>query len=426
MKRKIISLLVGTLIVAGSSSASLALSDLGGHWSEDSIKELISENVINGYDDGTFRPDEFISREQTAKIADTYFNKLLVDKNLDINLADIHSRWSEKHIKKLVSAGIVTGYPDGTFVPDGYINRSEVAAIAYKALKNTDKYVNRGIDVNLNDISGNWAEENIKALVQMGVIKGYNDGSFKPDNFVTRAEVASIFNKMNVDYGIRNGNALGEEEKNRYFKLYSGVLERYYDLISGNRTDYDYENGETGVYEILIYNNEGEGPNNIGYAIEDISGDNVPELLIGVVNPESSPHYHGETILAAYTIADGSPVLSFDGWIRSNYRYIGDGSFYYYGSGGAMHTSFGTFTLTPDGRTLNCNQYYFTDEKEEGTGTIGFYYNEFGVADKSGSMELHITSDDFWDIDPRPEKKYYNIKLTPFSKYEDSKQNIGL
>lgn len=202
-----------------------------------------------------------------------------------------------------------------------------------------------------------------------------------------------------------------------YTQVYGDVLDGYYDLIANNPEEYDPREGETGVLEAIRGKENHEALDSVGYALQDISGDGIPELLIGAVTERENSIVYGNEVYAVYTCIDGKPYLSFEGIARSSYRYTGEGNFFYQGSNGAMYSIFGTYTVSPDGKSLSCNDFYFTYEKDESFKEIGLYHNTSGEWDKSVSKELLITNEQFWQIESDLEKRTHNIELIPFSQY---------
>ncbi|NLN77277.1 MAG: S-layer homology domain-containing protein, partial [Armatimonadetes bacterium] len=91
----------------------------------------------------------------------------------------------------LANGNIISGYPDGTFRPGNYITRAEIATIASKFDKLTPLEVNM-----FSDVSGHWAEEFINSAAQKGWVTGYPDGTFKPDQYITRAEFVTLVNNV--------------------------------------------------------------------------------------------------------------------------------------------------------------------------------------------------------------------------------------
>lgn len=149
---------------------------------------------IVGYEDGTVRPNANISRAEVAAI----FFRLLKDDVRDDNLTansvftDVaFGKWYNKSISTMAKIGIVKGRTANAFAPNAPITRAEFAAICSRFDRS-----NVEIKSDFNDISGHWAEKEIRRAASLGWIKGYADGSFKPDQNITRAEAASMINRM--------------------------------------------------------------------------------------------------------------------------------------------------------------------------------------------------------------------------------------
>lgn len=200
-------------------------------------------------------------------------------------------------------------------------------------------------------------------------------------------------------------------------QVYGDILDHMYQVMTSEDENYEVQDGEIGVLEVIAGMDKRDALDSVGYTIQDISGDGIPELLIGAVRETDGDKAWGNNIYAVYTCVDGAPALTFEGWARSSYQYIGDGDFYYYGSGGAMYSIFGTYTISEDGTSLDCNDYYFTYEKDESFEEIGFYHNNSGEWDKSVSEELDVTAEEFWKIEEDLEKQVGKIQLIPFSQY---------
>ena len=107
--------------------------------------------------------------------------------------SDISSgHWAKYALAFVVSNGYMKGYPDGTFKPDAYISRAELAQVLYSL--NMAK--TGGTPKTFSDVSGHWAIDAINAMSASGVITGYPDGTFRPDNPVTRAETVTMFSRL--------------------------------------------------------------------------------------------------------------------------------------------------------------------------------------------------------------------------------------
>ena len=149
---------------------------------------------LQGYPDGTVRPENSITRAEVAAI----FYRLLTDEarasleSTDSGFSDVKpGDWYNTAVATMVQAGVITGYGDGTFRPNDPITRGEFAAIATRFL--SDPY---SLDDPFYDTEGHWAEVYINRAYELGWISGYTGGAFRPDKSITRAEVAAIVNRM--------------------------------------------------------------------------------------------------------------------------------------------------------------------------------------------------------------------------------------
>ena len=210
--------------------------------------------------------------------------------------------------------------------------------------------------------------------------------------------------------------------------VYDGLLDELYELIAEGSEEFDFDaaEGKAGVIEATMGMKRSEAFGSVGYTLQDISGDGMPELIIGAVKEKTAEGYSGSDIYAVYTYAGDETICTLEGRARSSYRYMGDGNFLYHGSEGAMYSIFGTYKISDDGRSLACNDYYFTYEKDERFAEIGFYHNTSGQWDKSVSQELNITYEEFWKIEDDLIKNIKDIELTPFSEYEYSGDGLNM
>ncbi|MBD9026790.1 MAG: hypothetical protein EGR09_07935 [Clostridiales bacterium] len=149
---------------------------------------------IVGYPEGDVRPEGHITREEVASV----FFRLLTDESRHEywkqtnNYKDIsNDRWSNNAISTMTNANIIYGYEDNTFRPSNAITRAEFAAIA--ARFDSDEYT--GED-KFRDISGHWAAEYINRASEKGWISGYEDGTFRPEQYITRAEAMTLINLL--------------------------------------------------------------------------------------------------------------------------------------------------------------------------------------------------------------------------------------
>ena len=149
---------------------------------------------IIGYVDGTVKPLANITRAEVA----TIFYRLLNDeerekhKTTNNNFADVDpSAWYNTPTSTMAAMGIIGGYPDGLFHGNDNITRAEFAAICARFDKNS-----KNTKADFSDISGHWAELDIAIAVNNGWIVGYPDGTFRPNQTITRAEAMALINRV--------------------------------------------------------------------------------------------------------------------------------------------------------------------------------------------------------------------------------------
>ncbi|MCY9660988.1 cadherin-like beta sandwich domain-containing protein [Paenibacillus chondroitinus] len=166
------------------------LLDTKGHWAEKTIDIFVKLHVIEGYDDGAFKPNGNITRAEFAMILSRVFDINGGD-NTSTVLKDVGSHWAQGAIERFVKAGVISGYEDGTFKPDKTITREEMVVMLSRIinLNNVAKDTSKG---NFNDLEGAYATNEIKAEAQAGIISGKADGKFDPKNNATRAEALQI------------------------------------------------------------------------------------------------------------------------------------------------------------------------------------------------------------------------------------------
>ena len=163
---------------------------------------------MGGYDNGTFKPENNMTRAEAAQM---FYNLLLKKDVSDNNTFDDVSTdaWYYDAVTTLSNMGIINGKGDGVFDPDGEITRAEFTTIA---MRFTNIDIN-GTD-NFTDVpSSHWASKNIADAVSLGWISGNGDGTFSPDRPITRASVSKIVNNMlgrkaDMDYINNHNNSI--------------------------------------------------------------------------------------------------------------------------------------------------------------------------------------------------------------------------
>jgi len=197
-------------VFALMSSDVARFSDTVGHWAEADVLKLASLGIAGGYPDGTYRPNEEVTREQFAKLVALAAGLEPVSEPvvalaaglepvsepvLEFGDAGEIAGWAEPYVGAAVDAGIIAGYPDGTFGPKDPVTRQQVAAMLVRAL---DLEVEEGAVTGFadDDAIASWAKASVAAAVDAGLIAGYTDGTFKPQATATRAQVAKMLSVL--------------------------------------------------------------------------------------------------------------------------------------------------------------------------------------------------------------------------------------
>ena len=149
----------------------------------------IHKLYIYGYEDNTFRPEGNMTRAEAAAMI-ARLQGLDLSNKARPGFIDVRSGWYNAVVNAVVNAGYMKGYPDGTFRPNDKITRAEFAQM----IKAIDK-ANTGM-APFADAKGHWAEAAINQAYANARIKGYPDGTFRPNNHITRAEAVTVFNKL--------------------------------------------------------------------------------------------------------------------------------------------------------------------------------------------------------------------------------------
>lgn len=167
--------------------------DSDGHWAHDCIETLLEHGIIQGYPDGTIRPENYITRAEVAILIAKAIG--LEEQKGFTGYIDPIPSWVKGYIKAGTENGFIKGYPNKTFKPSNNITREEMIAAAMRAF---DKKAGEEFDIIFSDKNSiqAWAFEYVRTGVYIDVIEGYPDGTFKPGNNITRAEAFTIICKL--------------------------------------------------------------------------------------------------------------------------------------------------------------------------------------------------------------------------------------
>lgn len=172
-----------------------SFTDISGHWAESSIQFMLREGIISGMDDGTFAPDKNVTRAEFAAILAKALNLDEKSENLYSDVED--GSWYAPAVLECTGAKLIVG-DDGKFRPNEYLTREEMAVIVSRAEKYMGLQSDRkstGYFSDENYISG-WAKDAVLEIAGSGIINGYEDGTFRPKENTTRAHAAVVICRL--------------------------------------------------------------------------------------------------------------------------------------------------------------------------------------------------------------------------------------
>jgi NlpC/P60 family/S-layer homology domain len=158
------------------------------YWAYNPITTLSKKGIMNGYEYSQFKPVKSVTRAEAAAMVANALN--LSDSTNKSQFKDVSSTyWASASINAVKEAGIIAGYPDGTFKPTKEMTRDEIAALIDKTFVLTNKSANNSFtDVK----SGYWAYESIQLLSENKIASGFEDNTFKPLKETSRAEFSAF------------------------------------------------------------------------------------------------------------------------------------------------------------------------------------------------------------------------------------------
>ena len=195
-KLLVISVMMIALII---SSVAFAYTDVkSDHWAFDAISKWSKEEVLLGYKDGTFKPENYITKAEFSSILVRLFEFVKttdLSKYKDVKFED----WYYENMSKALASGVITEDTATTLRPGGLVTRQEATVMLNSVLKEVAK---NGIEeikkyTDYDEI-GDYAEKDVEAFVESTRLVGYTDGSIKPVKPITRAEVTALLDRIFV------------------------------------------------------------------------------------------------------------------------------------------------------------------------------------------------------------------------------------
>ncbi|ULO06830.1 S-layer homology domain-containing protein [Paenibacillus sp. 19GGS1-52] len=181
--------------LAAPTTVETQFSDIAGHWAEASIKQAVADGIVKGYLDGTFKPGNSVTRAEFAVMLMNTLQSEEVGADLGFTDRAKIGTWAKQAVAQAIGAGIIHGYEDGTFRPNAPITRAEMASMIASALKLTLE--TNAVTNFADDLNiPTWAKGAVAAVKKLGLIEGKGLNQFDPAGNTTRAEAITVLLKM--------------------------------------------------------------------------------------------------------------------------------------------------------------------------------------------------------------------------------------
>ncbi len=196
--------LISSLIFSAQVQAAATVSDIQNHWATKPIETLTDREVINGYPDGTFKPDQAITRAELAKIISKTFNYQPVKES---SLPDTAGHWAASYMNALAGQKVMNSFADGNFQPERTVSRAQLTTFMARILnlaKPEEQFATDWPASFVDVPTGHWAFRYIELGNKFGVLPPQYKTEFHPDQAVTRAEAVwmiQALNKLEVSKG---------------------------------------------------------------------------------------------------------------------------------------------------------------------------------------------------------------------------------
>ncbi|ABR46530.1 S-layer domain protein [Alkaliphilus metalliredigens QYMF] len=210
VKRKAIGAVVAGSLVVSSLSGVFAqnLTDIDGHWAKERIQDWVAAELLSGYPDGSFKPDQSISRAEFMSLVNKSFDYTVEKEG---SFSDVSKdEWFASVVAVANGAGYISGYDDETMKPNQPISRQEVATIITKIMK-LEENVEQAAEFTDHEGIAQWSKGFIGAVSAARYMNGYPDGSFQAKKEMTRAEAVAALDKVISELSDGEGEVTDQE-----------------------------------------------------------------------------------------------------------------------------------------------------------------------------------------------------------------------
>ena len=178
-----------------------------------------------------------------------------------------------------------------------------------------------------------------------------------------------------------------------YAQQYAPIMDSAYAFVLKNGEE---KEGFNSLAEVKQFNGAEKAGAIIGYTMQDISGDGVPELILGYAEQKRGQGSYSSEIYAIYTLVDGKPQLQFEAWFKDRLRLLKGNTLFMQGTSGAAESYTGRFAL--EGTKKKCLDFFFTKPDEHNPQQIIVYHNQIGTSDPKQSKKSPVTLEELGDM----------------------------
>ena len=184
----------GNFKVKNDDNTSIIVNDIKNHWASSDINNFINKGYISGYQDGTFKPNNDITRAEFVKIVNRVFG--FTEKGT-VTFNDVKSSdWFYNDIAIAQKAGYINGKTLTTFAPNDKITRQEVAVILTNIMNNKDTVYDRINTFTDGYKTSSWAKSSVEGAIEAGYLRGNDKGLLNPTGNITRAEAVTMLSRV--------------------------------------------------------------------------------------------------------------------------------------------------------------------------------------------------------------------------------------
>ena len=198
--------------------------------------------------------------------------------------------------------------------------------------------------------------------------------------------------------------------KTDYAQQYAPIMESAYAFVVKNGEE---KEGFASLAEVKQFNGAQKAGELIGYTMQDISGDGIPELILGYADKNQGQGSYSSEIYAIYTLENGKPQLKFEAWFKDRLRLLKDNKLFMQGTSGAAESYTGRFAL--EGTKKKCLDFFFTKPDEQDPGQIIVYHNQNGTRDPKQSEKSPITLEELGDMGS--DFSFESVEFLPLKNY---------